>query len=93
MTKKDFVRKMAEEMGTSQSIARRAINAFQTVVIDALDKNKEVRMVGFGRWYMQERKGRTYKDFKTGEIVKDTKHTFPRFVFYRGTCVKLRKNI
>ena len=70
MNKHDVVTKMAKNSGITARQAEKALNSFLLVVEEALKKGEQVRFVGFGTFYIAERKARKGRNPRTGEEIK-----------------------
>lgn len=71
MTKADLIEKMAEKMNASKKDAAAALNAFQSVVTEALANGDDgVTLTGFGTFYVSDRAARTGRNPRTGEAIQ-----------------------
>ena len=70
MNKADLVDKMANEAEISKAAAEKALGAFTDGVKNALRKGQSITLVGFGTYSTIERKARTGRNPKTGEVLK-----------------------
>ena len=86
MNKKELVKAIAEKTKLPQKEVKAVIDAFVDVVIDALKKEEEVRLTGFGTFTLRERKERVYVNPKTGEPIEVPKRRVP--VFRVGSRLK-----
>ena len=68
MNKVDFVAAVAEKAGISKKDAGNAVDAFTTVVTEALIKGEKVSLVGFGTFEVKERAAREGRNPQTGDI-------------------------
>lgn len=60
MNKSEFIAAVAEKTGMTKVDAQKAVNAFQEVVVEALQKDDKVALLGFGTFsvvHKAERKG------------------------------------
>lgn len=88
MNKADLIAAVAEKSELTKKDAEKAVNAFVSVVTDALAKEDKVQLVGFGTFEVRkraERKGRNPQTkeeitipaskapvFKAGKMLKDS---------------------
>jgi len=70
MNKSQLVEQMATGAGISKAAAERALNAFMDAVMDAVASGDKVTLVGFGTFYVTERKARTGRNPQTGKKMK-----------------------
>ncbi|NPA95367.1 MAG: HU family DNA-binding protein [Thermodesulfobacteria bacterium] len=70
MNKGQLVEQMATGAGISKAAAERALNAFMDAVMDAVATGDKVTLVGFGTFYVTERKARTGRNPQTGKKMK-----------------------
>ncbi len=70
MNKGQLVEHMAKGAGISRAAAERALNAFMDAVMDAMAANDKVSLVGFGTFYVTERKARMGRNPRTGKEMK-----------------------
>ena len=61
---------MANEAAISKAAAEKAFTAFTDGVKDALQKGENITLVGFGTYTTVERKARTGRNPKTGEVLR-----------------------
>jgi len=79
MNKNDVVSAIAKEAGLSKTKAADALDAFVTVVTNALKKKSDVRLVGFGTFAVTRRKATTGRNPRTGEPIKIAASNQPKF--------------
>jgi len=70
VTKTELEKKIAEEAGITAKQAAGALGAFRTAVEGALKDGREVRLPGFGRFYVAETKAREGRNPATGEPMQ-----------------------
>lgn len=70
MNKGQLVEQIAKGAGISKAAAERALNAFMDAVMDAVSSGDKVTLVGFGTFYVTERKARTGRNPQTGKKIK-----------------------
>ena len=59
MNKSELINAMAAESGLSKTDAKKALDAFISVVTNAMKEGDKVAVVGFGTFSVSERAGRT----------------------------------
>ena len=69
MNKQQLVKAMAENGNMNQDTARKAIDAFELAVAQALADGENVVLVGFGTFKTTERAAYTARNPKTGEAI------------------------
>jgi DNA-binding protein HU-beta len=79
MNKHDVITKMAKNSGITARQAEKALNSFLLVVEQALKKGELVKFVGFGTFYVAERKARKGRNPRTGEEIKIPARRVVRF--------------
>ena len=79
MKKKELIERIADEAGVSESEAQKYFGAFERVVTEALKSGEEVRITGFGKFSVRERKAREGRNPQTGEKMKIAASTVPAF--------------
>lgn len=79
MNKTELIQKIADEADGSKSEAQRFFDAFQEVVTDALKKDEQVQITGFGKFYVQKREAREGVNPQTKEKMKIPASKVPKF--------------
>lgn len=79
MNKTEFIEKMAEEADSSKSEAQKHFEAFENVITSTLKEGEEVRITGFGKFYVREQKAREGRNPQTGEKMKIAASRNPAF--------------
>jgi DNA-binding protein HU-beta len=79
MNKEEFVSFIADKNHCSKADAGRALNMIKDAVIAALGKGKRITLVGFGTFYVQDRKARDGRNPKTGKPMKIAAYKQPAF--------------
>jgi DNA-binding protein HU-beta len=77
--KQDIIKEVSSEAGLSEAQATKAVNAFLGAIQDALSKNVEVQISGFGSFKVVERAGREGRNPRTGEPMKIAARRSPTF--------------
>jgi len=79
VNKTELVERIAEEAAVPTSEAHKHFEAFERVVIEALKGGEEVRIMGFGKFSVRERKAREGRNPQTGEKIKIAAQKVPAF--------------
>ncbi len=79
MNKRELIERIAEESGVPTSEAHKYVEALERVVTEALKKGEEVRITGFGKFSVRERKAREGRNPQTGEKIKIAAQRVPAF--------------
>jgi nucleoid DNA-binding protein len=79
VNKSEFIEKVAEKAEVSTSEAQRYFEAFEKVVTETLKGGDEVRITGFGKFSVKERKAREGRNPQTGEKMKIAATKVPSF--------------
>lgn len=70
MNKAELIEALSAESGLSKTDSERALAAFLSVVTNALKKNEDVTLIGFGSFCVKKSaEGRSGRNFKTGEAI------------------------
>lgn len=81
MIKPDIITEMAKRTEGTKVEATKYLDAFLDVVMDAMECEEEVKIVGFGKFEVKERAGREGRNPKTGESIVIPSKKFPTFKF------------
>ena len=79
MTKQEFVDQVASQSGLSKGDANSAVDAFLSVVEDALKRGSEISFTGFGKFSVAERGARQGVNPQTGERIQIAASKVPKF--------------
>ena len=79
MNKRELIERIAEEAGVPEGEAQKYFGAFEEVVTEALKSGEEVRITGFGKFSVRERKAREGRNPQTGEKMKIAASKVPTF--------------
>jgi DNA-binding protein HU-beta len=79
MNKRELIERIAEEAEVPNSEAQKYFWAFERVVTEALKSGEEVRIAGFGKFSVRERKAREGRNPQTGEKMKIAASKVPAF--------------
>jgi DNA-binding protein HU-beta len=79
VNKAELIERIAEEANVSKGEAQKHFEAFEQVVSEALKGGEEVRITGFGKFSVRERKAREGRNPQTGEKMKIAASKVPAF--------------
>jgi DNA-binding protein HU-beta len=79
MNKATLINFVAQEATLTKKDARAAIEAVLNGIVDGLNTDKKVALVGFGTFLLVEKKARTARNPKTGEAVDVPAKIVPKF--------------
>ena len=80
MNKTELVDAVASSAGMTKADAAKAIDAVFGAVSDALKRNDDVRLIGFGTFSVANRAARTGKNPRSGETIQIPACKQPKFV-------------
>ena len=84
MTKEQLVTTIAGAAGINKKQTATALDAFCTVVGDAMRNGDKVTLTGFGTFEAKVREARDCKNPQTGETVHVASHKVPHFKAGKG---------
>ena len=84
MNKQDLITAVADTAALSKTDAGRAVDAVFDVIVAAMKKGDEVRLVGFGTFVVTKRKAATGRNPRTGEEIKIKASNTPKFRAGKG---------
>jgi DNA-binding protein HU-beta len=79
MNKAELIEKIASDANISKAAAGKALKSFISNVTKALKKKDRVTLVGFGTFFVANRKARKGRNPKTGEVIKIKAKKIPKF--------------
>ena len=79
MNRTELIERIAEEAAVPRSEAHKHFEAFERVVTEALKSGEEVRITGFGKFSVRERKAREGRNPQTGEKIRIAASRVPAF--------------
>jgi DNA-binding protein HU-beta len=79
VNKYDVAAAVAAKTAMSKAAATEAVEAMIDVITRALKKGSEVRLVGFGSFYVRNRKASKGRDPRTGETISIKATKLPKF--------------
>ena len=86
MNKAELIAAIAAKTGETKKSAEESVNAFVSVVTDALTKGEKVQLVGFGSFEVRKRAARKGRNPQTKEEIKIPASKAP--VFKAGKQLK-----
>lgn len=86
MNKSQLIDAIAKETKLTKTNAEQALNSLFGQIEKTLKKGQDVRLTGFGRWYVSKRKARTGRNPQTGAAIKIPARKVP--VFRAGNELK-----
>lgn len=84
MNKNDLVAVVADNAGLTKADAAKAVDGVFDAITDALKKNDDVRIVGFGTFSVAKRKATTGRNPRTGETIQIAASKQPKFKAGKG---------
>ena len=84
MNKAELIAAIAAKTGETKKGAEEAVNAFVSVVTDALVKGDKVQLVGFGSFEVRKRAARKGRNPQTKEEIKIPASKAPVFKAGKG---------
>ena len=84
MNKTELINAIADTAKLSKKDAEAAVNAFTSVVADALKKGEKVQLIGFGSFEVKERSARVGINPLTREKINIAASKAPAFVAGKG---------
>ena len=93
VNKTELVKRVAKEGMFTKVDAEIFINAFVSVVLEALMEGEDVLLTGLGKFVLAERKERTGRDWTTGEQIVIPARKVPAFEFSKGIKDKIKEAV
>ena len=79
MNKKQLIEQMVEHTDSPKSAAEKHLQAFTTIISEALKAGEEVQIPGFGKFYVRDQKAREGRNPPSGEKMKIPASKVPAF--------------
>ncbi|WP_455379763.1 HU family DNA-binding protein [Acidihalobacter prosperus] len=79
MNKSELIDAIAAKADLSKASSGKALDAFVEAVTDALKKDDQVVLVGFGSFSVRQREARTGRNPRTGETINIAASKLPAF--------------
>jgi DNA-binding protein HU-beta len=84
VNKNDLIAEVADDTGLSKTDAAKAVDAVFDSITNALKKNQEIRLVGFGTFLVAKRAASKGRNPRTGEEIKIPASKQPKFKAGKG---------
>ena len=92
MNKSELVAAMAAKTGESKASQERSLEALIEAVGEAVASGDDIRLIGFGRFYVKEYAARDYRNPRTGEIIKSNGKKKKKVRFKAGSDLSDKVN-
>ncbi|MFZ2326767.1 MAG: HU family DNA-binding protein [Rhodoferax sp.] len=79
MNKAELIEALVKETDMSKAAAGRAIDALVQIITETVAKKEDVQLIGFGTFKATKRAARKGRNPRTGEALKITATTVPKF--------------
>ena len=79
LNKSDVVAGIAEKTGFTKVDSERALDALIDIIKEALQQRREIRLLGFGSFYVSKRNATMARNPRTGEEIKVPETFIPKF--------------
>lgn len=79
MNKAELIEALVKETDMSKAAAGRAIDALVQIITKTVAKKEDVQLIGFGTFKATKRAARKGRNPRTGEALKITAATVPKF--------------
>jgi len=79
MNKKELVELISVRTGVSKDKVSGILESTHEAIIEFLKKGEEVKIAGFGTFYVKKRESRKGRNPKTGEIIQIKEANIPKF--------------
>jgi len=79
MNKAEFIDYIAKQHNCTKVEAEKTINMFSESVTNALGEEKDIVLIGFGKFYTSKVAARVGRNPRTGEPLKIEAYTQPKF--------------
>jgi DNA-binding protein HU-beta len=79
-----LIAEVADDTGLSKTDAAKAVDAVFDSITNALKKNQEIRLVGFGTFLVAKRAASKGRNPRTGEEIKIPASKQPKFKAGKG---------
>ncbi|MBI2027731.1 MAG: HU family DNA-binding protein [Deltaproteobacteria bacterium] len=70
MNKAQLVDQLSKDAKLTKAECERVLNSFVDTIRKSLKKGQDVKITGFGRWYVSKRKARAGRNPQTGATIK-----------------------
>lgn len=79
MNKQEFITYIANQHGCTKIEAEKTIDVFTSSIVSAMGKNKEISLIGFGRFSTTKIGDRAGRNPRTGESLQIKAYNQPKF--------------
>ncbi|MBF8246529.1 MAG: HU family DNA-binding protein [Rickettsia sp.] len=79
MNKGELVTSISEKVDCTKIVAEKFLNSVMEAVLESLQKGNDVNLIGFGTFYVKDRKERVGRNPKTGEKMMLKAYRQPSF--------------
>jgi DNA-binding protein HU-beta len=84
VNRKELIDAAADEAGTTKANAERVLESIIGAIFKTLKKGDEVRIAGFGSFYVTKRAATEGRNPRTGEKIKIKASKLPKFRALKG---------
>ena len=93
MTKADIVNEVAKATGVEKVAVQKTVECFMEVVKDALVKNQNVYLRGFGSFIVKKRAQKTARNISKNTTILIPEHFIPAFKPAKNFSSKVKKEV
>jgi len=93
MTKADIVSQVAKGNGIERATVQRTIEGFMECVKDAMVRNQNVYLRGFGSFIVKERAQKTARNISKNTTIIIPAHKVPAFKPAKTFVAKVKENV
>jgi len=93
MTKADIVTEVAKVTGVEKVAVQKTVECFMEVVKDALVKDRNVYLRGFGSFIVKKRAQKTARNISKNTTIVIPEHYIPAFKPAKTFSVKVKGNV
>lgn len=79
MTKKEFVKMLADGTGVSQKVADETLKGVFDTLTEVMTQGESVTVPGFGKFFTGTQSARTCRNPQTGDPIEVPEKTVPKF--------------
>lgn len=91
LSKRELVARVADLAGVTKKEAGNVLEATLVTITEAVANGQKVSLAGFGAFEPRQRKGRTGKNPRTGEILNIAAKVVPAFKAFKGFQSKVER--
>jgi len=81
MNRNDLIKRISKDSGIDAETTSRVLAAYERQVSNALKSKEEIKLHGFGKYYLRSTNAHTSRNPKTGEVITAKAATRPVFKF------------